>query len=397
MSKPARVLAVTAVINIIFIAIVVWFLVLNKTIVPLYGIGLNRKLDLSFLAMPLIGYFSLQLLSELVDVALTGALAAPIRKGLDSLQVTAPLYFLLASDVFPAWSRVPALALLVASILFMLEGVGDVYLGDVNRLAPVAVRTSTALLIGVTCYILVTGNMETLPEVLPGFRPALPGIILITTFAASLASALGGLREVANPHLVSVGNLAEGSTRQTATYVLAVSTYAMVLRPYLGGLLSLDPRVFMFVEWLGLCVTVYYLYRLYRNSMVHSLQVEDIRGGWRRHIQEINVNTDRTQTRLEGEIDAFLMKGEKKHLLTYLTLLMRSSQQPDAITMALAPLHEYSDLSTPRLGFKWQTEAYRSRNVQRRLETLDKVLTNLPYEHSSTVDTLDKEATHAEH
>ena len=73
MSKPARVIAVTAVINIIFIAIVVWFLVLNKTIVPLYGIGLNRKLDLSFLAMPLIGYFSLQLLSELVDVALTGS------------------------------------------------------------------------------------------------------------------------------------------------------------------------------------------------------------------------------------------------------------------------------------------------------------------------------------
>ena len=94
MQKSVREIAAPTAAYFVAIILTVWFLVLQKTTIPLDYLGFSAQIDISFLGLPLLVLLVFRYLSLFVDQMLIGDIIEPLSEGLSTLSITGALFFL---------------------------------------------------------------------------------------------------------------------------------------------------------------------------------------------------------------------------------------------------------------------------------------------------------------
>ena len=148
MQKAVKEIAAPTVAYLVSIILVVWFLVLQSTSVPLDWIGLSGQVDLSFLGLPLLTLLVLRFAALLVDNMLVGEIMEPLSEGLETLSIAGALYFLTDWSAVPVWGKPIAAFLLYSSILSMIQKIVSIRLRDINHLFEPIAMSIYILLVG---------------------------------------------------------------------------------------------------------------------------------------------------------------------------------------------------------------------------------------------------------
>ena len=148
MQKVVRKIAAPTVAYIVSIILVVWFLVLQSTTIPLSYFGLNGQVDLSFLGYPLLTLLVLRYASLLVDNMLVGDMMAPLSEGLETLSVAGAVYFFADWAAVPVWVKPITAFLLYASILSTVQKIISVSVREINQLFEPIAMSIYILLVG---------------------------------------------------------------------------------------------------------------------------------------------------------------------------------------------------------------------------------------------------------
>jgi len=377
------------------LTLVAWFLVLNQGTVSLRPLGLAGSLELAAFGLPLLALIGLRYLAYLTGELVSGEVSKPLEEGLRTWSLSASLYLLALEGVLPTWSK-PLLAFyLYASILSTLERVLSTILTEVNPLFDPLLTSVYILMVGylgsktwITVYPLLEASASQSPYlaviqpfIQSGLAEPVNKVIVASTALASVTALLGLGADNPNPTLDALGSQVQGRLPQITLLYFAATYYIFFIRHYLFETSFLDPRLITVGEWLMVCAATYMGYHWVRGYAEERLLALDLPGDWGRHLQKVSWVGDPHMEKLAGLLRGFVDHGHKDELVTHLAILLhQSGLRESQITQILGLLINYRDQPTPRIGFAWQVENTRRRNLQRRLQLVHTLISALQRE-----------------
>ncbi|MCW4012520.1 MAG: hypothetical protein NWF07_05945 [Candidatus Bathyarchaeota archaeon] len=392
MQKAVKEIAAPTVAYLVGIILVVWFLVLQSTTIPLDWIGLRGQVDLSFLGLPLLTLLVLRFASLLVDNMLVGDIMEPLSEGLETLSIAGALYFIADWSAIPVWGKPIAAFLLYASILSTIQKIVSVGVRDINHLFEPIAMSIYILLVGylgsqtwVSLYpaleSTIQGNpyLSVLQPILrAGLAEPVNNIIIIASALTSVMALTGLGANNPNSYLRYLSQTVGERLSTVALINFAALYYLLFIRHYLFELSGINPQFLMVGEWALICAAFYLGYRNLKDYAEKSLVRHDITGTWSKHMQQVETSTDPKLEHLSKLVEQFVDYGQRDELITHLTLLLYESDMPTTqITQIISLVTNYRDTKPPRIGFPWQIENNRKFNQQKRKQVINTVLASI--------------------
>jgi hypothetical protein len=353
--------------------------------------GLER-LELSFLAYPLIALITFNYLSVVSEELLVGDMVAPLSMGLKRISYTSFLLFLSGWDLMPRWIIPVAYFLFYASILNTCHEILTQYVRQYNEIfEPVATMFYIIFLglLGSQAWfsmyqyfeasMIQSGFIEYIgPYLDAGLAGAVNNVILASTGITAAVSLTKIFVGHPNRYLNVMGRLAGGRLEQIIFVNFIVVYYFLLLRGFLFKVSGVNPQYIVITEWALICIGFYLLYRKIRDYTNNSIVKDGPTGWWSRHQQKVQLKTDPQMDRLSAAVDRFIMDGDKNEFAVLLTLIMKNAGQAQStITNVVSQVLKYEDLKPPIFGFIWQAELVERRNRSRRRKIIDLVLSSI--------------------
>ncbi len=388
MEKRVKEIVLPSVIYVTFLTVMVWFLVVQETIIPLDILGYDVTLSLSFLGAPLIAFLSMKYSSLIADKLLVGRATDRLSEGLNTVAYTAFLYFAADWSLVPGWVKPLTAFLLYATMLSALHDILSLYIRDINYIFEPMLTSIYILFIGFLgsrTWLNVYPFFEDfvlnspfsgilLPIIRAGLAEPVNNVIIVSTAITAVLSLTGVFKNHPNPYLQYLGSRIGGQIEKVALLNI-VLIYFFFVRGFLVELSGLNPQYVVIGEWAAICLGFYISYRSMKSYAEESLVRQDITGRWRRHLQQVNMHTDSQLDHLSDLVEKFIVHGEKNEFIIHLTLLLRNSGlEAYAIKNALSPLIEYYDMEPPKIGLLWQADNMAKLNNQRRRKIVNTVL-----------------------
>ncbi len=392
MEKSVKAIATPTLAYLLSIILTVWFLILQKTIIPLNILGFEFQLDLSFLGLPLLTLLLLRYLSLLVDHFLVGDIIEPLSEGLSTLSITCALFFLSDWSVVPVWVKPIVSFLFYASILSTVHKIVSITVSDINYLFEPVLTSIYILIVGylgsqtwINLYPALETTIQNTPNMgvfslllRAGLAEPVNNIIILATALTSVMALTGLGANNPNSYLRYLSSTVGEELPRVALFNFAVLYYLFFIRHFLFELSGINPQFLMVGEWVLICAVFYLGYRNLKDYAEKSLVRQDITGTWSKHIQEVETNSDPKLVYLSKLLEGFVDYGRRDELITHLTLLLYESDTPTSqITQIIGLLTNYEDTKPPRIGFPWQIENNRRFNQQRRKQVVNTVLASI--------------------
>ena len=392
MQKSVREIAAPTAVCFVASILVVWFLVLQKTTIPLNFLGFNSQIDLSFLGLPLLALLILRYLSLLVDHLLVGDIIEPLSEGLSSLSITGSLFFLADWSAVPIWVKPITAFLLYSSILSLLQKVITVTVREINQLFEPIVTSLYILMVGylgsqtwLNLYPALEATIQSSPYIgmlspilRAGLAEPINNIIILSTALTSVMALTGLGANNPNSYLRYLSRTVGDRLSTVALINFSALYYLFFIRHYLFELSGINPQFLMVGEWALICLVCYIGYRNLKGYAEKSLVRQDITGTWSKHIQQVEVNSDPKLDHFSDLVERFVDYGQRDELITHLTLLLHESETPmNQITQIISLITNYEDTKPPRIGFPWQIDNNRRFNQQRRKQIINTVLASI--------------------
>jgi len=392
MQKAVKEIAAPTVAYLVSIILVVWFLVLQSTTVPLDYIGLSGQVDLSFLGLPLLTLLVLRFAALLVDNILVGEVMEPLAEGLETLSVAGAIYFLADWSAIPVWAKPITAFLLYSSILSTIQKIVSIRLREINHLLEPIAMSIYILLVGylgsqtwVSLYPALESTIQANPylSVLQpilqsGLAEPVNNIIILATALTSVMALTGLGANNPNSYLRYLSQTVGERLSTVALINFSALYYLLFIRHYLFELSGINPQFLMVGEWALICGAFYLGYRNLKDYAEKSLVQHDITGTWSKHMQQVDISTDPKLEHLSILVEQFVDYGQRDELITHLTLLLYESDMPTAqITQIISLVTNYQDTKPPRIGFPWQIENNRKFNQQKRKQVVNTVLASI--------------------
>ena len=389
MEKRAKEIVLPSVIYVAFLTVTVWFLVLQETIIPLGVLGYDSTLSLSFLGVPLIAFLSLKYSSAVADKLLMGKATDRLSKGLNTVAYTAFLYYVADWSLIPDWVKPLTAFLLYATMLSALHDLLSIYIRDVNYIFEPILTSIYILFIGFLgsqIWLNVYPFFEELvlaspfsgillPYIRAGLAEPVNNVIIASTAITAVLSLTGVFKNHPNPYFEYLGSRIGGQIEKVTLFNFVMIYYFFFVRRYFLEFSGLNPQYVVIGEWAAICLGFYISYRSMKRYAEESIVRLDVKGTWRRHLQQVNMHTDSQLDHLSDLVERFIIHGEKNELIIQITLLLKNSGlEAYAITNTLTPLMEYGDMEPPKIGLPWQADNVAKLNNQRRRKIVNTVL-----------------------
>jgi hypothetical protein len=369
--------------------VVLWLFVLQETVVPISFFGPERLVSLSFLGVPLLSALTSYYVSVMVARLLEGEAVEPLSEGLRRVALTSFLFFISDWPLLPQWLGHLTGFIFYSSILSLLHKTLSAVLEPINQLFEPMLSSLYILFVGfvgsrtwlqvypyLEGYILDSGYAPAVIRFIQsGVAEPVNNVIVASTAIVSVLALTGVLRNHPNTYLRYLGEAASGRLEQATILTFLVLYYLFFVRSFLLAASGVNPQYVVVGEWAALCAGFYLSYRGLKRFTAESLVEEDLKGTWRRHMQQITFTGEPELEVFDALIERFVRDGEGEALIVHLTLLLEhSGMQPQAITAALSPIINHRDTPTPLIGFSWQTSNIRKMNAMRRKRIVNTVL-----------------------
>ncbi len=392
MQKAVRKIAAPTVAYLVSIILVVWFLVLQRTTIPLDILGMSGNVDLSFLGYPLLTLLVLRFSSLLVDNMLVGDIMTPLSEGLETLSVAGTAYFLADWSAVPVWVKPITAFLFYASILSTVQQIVSVSVREINKLFEPIAMSLYILLVGylgstiwVSLYPVLEATIQNNPYMgvlqpilRAGLAEPVNNIIIIASALTSVMALTGLGADNPNSYLRYLSRTVGERLSTVAMINFSALYYLFFIRHYLFELSGINPQFLMVGEWALICGAFYLGYQNLKDYAEKSLVRQDITGTWSRHMQQVDINSDPKLEHLSNLIEGFVDYGHRDELITHLTLLLHDSGMATTqITQIIGLITNYQDTKPPRIGFPWQIENNKKFNQQRRKQVVNTVLASI--------------------
>jgi hypothetical protein len=360
------------VINLAAIGLAVYLLM------PAGPIFSSTRVDLSFLLLPITGYFVLRLASAFCLIYINsraGYTAVCILRG------TATAFFLF-------WLFDKAILLTRISILSGLQK----FLSGLSEIDVYAVLFVFGATLARVCGLYKMQTREkylgplgiSLGQLIMGFslwravgyyglywKPSEGiGLVLMIGMSALALSTLGLLGDKTRYSLIA--DLCAWLRASPAGKFLggaALAAYLIFLRP---RLFKYVPYAFL-IEWTLLCLIIWQIYRDIHNILRARHTAVPIETDWQKHVQQIDDLIDEDFSKIGLLQRDFVELGNRRDLLNYLKqVLLNNKLTDDQINEDLRDLIEYSDKKI-RWYVIW---IWRKRRVQNNLQNRKQALQN---------------------
>ncbi len=365
------------VINLAAIGLVVYLLIPAG---PIFSTG---KTDLSFLLLPLVGYFVLRLASAfcLIYIASRAGYAAVcILRG----AATAFLLFWLFDKAI-LLTRISMLAGLQKflsglteidgfAVLFVfgatLARVCGLYKMQTNEkyLGPLGISLGQFIM-GFSLWRAV-GYYSLYWKPLEGM-----GLILMIGMSALALSTLGLLGDKSGyPLMADFCTWLRSSPVGKFILGAALAAYLIFLRPIL---FKYVPYGFL-IEWILLCLITWQIYRDIHNILRTRHTAVAVEQDWQKHVQQIDDLIDEDFDKIGLLQRDFVELGSRRALLNYLKQVLRNNNlTDDQINECLMNLIEYSDKKIPwYIIWIWRKRKIKL-NLENRKRALQDTIHNL--------------------
>ena len=392
MQKSVREIAAPTVAWFVAVILTVWFLVLQKTTIPLDFLGLSSQLDISFLGIPLLSLLILRYVSMFIDQMLVGDIIEPLSEGLNTLSITATLYFLADWSTVPIWVKPIMAFLLYSSLLSLVQKIVTVSVREINHLFEPIATSLYILMVGylgsqtwLTLYPTLESSIQTNPYLSilspilrAGLAEPVNNIIIASTALTSVMALTGLGANNPNSYLRYLSHTVGERLSTVALINFSALYYLFFIRHYLFELSDINPQFLMVGEWALICIAFYLGYRNLKGYAETSLVRQDITGAWSSHIQQVETSSDPKLEHLSSLVEKFVDYGQRDELITHLTLLLYESDTPTSqITQIISLITNHTDTKPPRIGFPWQIENNRKYNQQKRKQVVNTVLASI--------------------
>jgi len=317
---------------------------------PIYSSG---RIDLSFLLLPIIGYFLLRL------AAAFGLIYIPSRAGyavtciLRGAAAAFFFYWVFAKAIL--LTRVPAFsatstflsglgAIDVFAILFFsgttLIAVSGLYKMHTREryFGPLGISLGL-FFIGISLWRSVAYfsiNWQPFEGI---------GLILMIGFSCVALSNLGRWGDKsANTWIADVCAWLTLSPISKFVIGAMLAAYLVFLRPFLFKYVSYA----FLIEWILICLITDRIYKAIHNMLRERHTAVLIEQDWQKHIQQVDDLIDEDFTKIGLLQREFVESGSRRGLLNYLKQMLRNNNlSDDQINEALISLIEYSDKKIP--------------------------------------------------
>jgi hypothetical protein len=338
----------------------------------------NSDLNLSFLELPLLGYFSLRLLSRLTGLFLRNKMGLIFVYTLNGAAFAFFCYFtfnhaenLLSISFLNSFDKFfSILANCVPYILIIILGftgmeVSHLYLAEgQSDFRFISAWAMSQIMVGTGIWRIMVG--------FSGFwRPLskIGLIIFIAVFASAIASyGVYGIK--ARSRLISdfSGWLDHSASSIWMVAVLTTAYFAFgVSTPYA-----------QLIEWVLVCFVAYLIFRAIKNGLDSQYIVEVVESTWQKHEMHVTDMIDRNFSQLNTLQQTFVQDSKKEWLLTYMDQLLKDNGMSDQDkNRLLNSLNNYSDKKVPWYSFGIWDRKILARNKRKRREVLESTITSL--------------------
>lgn len=403
MEERVRRIIVPSAVFLAGLILIFWGLYIQRPSIPLDELGSSR-LELSFLAYPLIALISLNYLSVVSRELLVGDIVESLSEGLKRCGYTACLLLLSGWEYIPRWIVPIAFFLFYASILNMSHEILILYVKQYNEILEAPLTMFYIIFLGLLgsqawlsmyqyfeASMIQSGFGEFIgPYIGAGLAGAVNNVILASTGITAVVSLTKIFVGHPSRYLNVMGRVAGGRIEQIIFVNFLVIYYFLLLRGFLFRVSGVNPQYIVIAEWAIICLSFYLLYRRLRNYSNESMVEDGPSGWWTKHKQTIQLKTDPQMDRLSAAVDRFIMDGDRNEFAVLLTLIMKNAgQSQSTITSVVSRVLKYEDLKPPIFGFIWQTELVEKRNKSRRRKIIDLVLSSIQLKQDETGERFD--------
>jgi hypothetical protein len=155
---------------------------------------------------------------------------------------------------------------------------------------------------------------------------------------------------------------------------LVLAIYILFLRSYFS---NIDANLTMIGEWTfaGVLASIAFLRLRLKLDLISAPIILE---KWQKHQQELGFKTTDELVSLTEYVDAFLQRGEKSNLLTFLfVFLYERKVNIKFINSSLNELISYCDPPQPRIIFAWDQQLYEEKRLLSRKQVMDNTVKNL--------------------
>ena len=405
MEERVRRIILPSAVFLAALILIFWVLYIQRPSLPLGDFGPGR-LELSFLAFPLIALISLYYLSVVSSELLVGDIVEPLTEGLKRVSYTACFLLLSGWEFIPSWIIPIAFFLFYASILNLCHEVLILYVRQYNEIFESPLTMFYIIFLGLLgsqawlsmyqyfeASMIQSGFGEYIsPYLDAGLAGAVNNVILASTGITAAVSLTKIFVGHPNRYLNLMGRVAGGRIEQIIFVNFLVIYYFLLLRGFLFRVSGVNPQYIVIAEWAIICLSFYLLYRRLRDYTNESVVEDGPSGWWSKHQQSIQLKTDPEMDRLSAAVDRFIMDGDRNEFAVLLTLIMKNAGQAQStITRVVSRVLKYEDLKPPIFGFIWQTELVEKRNRSRRRKIIDLVLSSIQLKQDETGERIDNQ------
>ncbi|MCW4049055.1 MAG: hypothetical protein NWE89_04890 [Candidatus Bathyarchaeota archaeon] len=392
MEKRVREIVLPAVIYVALLTAIVWFLLLQRTVVTVDFLGSPVEINLSILGVPLTSFITLYFCSIISERLLVGKMVKPLTEGFRRLAYASFIFFASDWGMMPGWAKPITGFLFYGIILSTLHKVLSQVVKEVNYIFEPILSSVYFLFIGflgsytwLEVYPFLEASIAGSPFVdvlMPFVRAGIVGpinnVIIASTALTAVVALTGVVKNHPNVYLRYVGRSLSNRLDQVTLLSFLLIYYAFFIRNFMFTLSGINTQYIVMGEWAIICLAFYFSYRSFQSYAEETLVTIDQTGTWKTHFQQINLNPDPKLELFSNLIEQFILHGDKEDLIIHLTLLLRNSDEgPLNITQIVSPIISYKDVPRPRLGFLWQADNIDRVNVTRRRKIINTVLSSI--------------------
>jgi hypothetical protein len=356
------------------------------TIAIFSPVGLVRQylnIDLTFVLLPFLGYFMLNLISKQIGVTIfpaEGELFACILNGIAPAFL---VYFFFSQAQL--LTRIPLLAgsrtfldsLAHISVFLIVIIAGNTILKLAGVVKYVLRRENISPIFSMTGWVLIGLGLWQSLSVFSKLWPPFNGIGLVIFIGiAVLAISYLGVYGVPSKNLLISDASQWLSSGLGEKFLVAglIAAYIIFMRKALFTYVSTG----YLVEWLLFCILSWRIFESIKKRLEKHHIVPIKENDWHKHKQRIDDLTDEDFSKLVILQEDYVAGGSRREILQYLRqLLIQNGHNEEDISDILHPIIEHSDRKTPWYAFGYLKRRILRRNRLRRRKSLDDTIKQL--------------------
>jgi hypothetical protein len=339
-------------------------------------------IDLSFILLPVLGYFIIRLVSKQIGVLVfpaEGALAAYLLDGaalsfgayffFSQAHLLARVPFLSSSEAFlENLSHIAGYLIIVIAGYTLLKVSGFIHLILRRNVSPLFSAAGWGL-IGLGLWL-------SLNEMAGSWSP-LSGVGLILLVSSLVLAVTKISLYTANTSIPLLSNTAQWLAARPAEKFLGaavITVYFVFLREYIFRHFATA----YLIEWLLFCLLSWRIFTVIKNNLEKSYVVPLSDSGWQKHEQIVDDRIDENFNKLVLMQEDFIIGGSRRELMLYFRqVLIRNGRTEEEIAGLLQPVIEHSDRKMPWYAWGFIRRRILNQNRVKRQKSLEDAMQNL--------------------